>query len=432
MKLPFEEWLEKQSIPLGAEELFKESIVCYKAAAYRASLLFSFLGLQTIIKYRVLESKKPDNYNEHAWKAVCDNLRKDEKWDEEVNTSVNKKDRGKVIFNISEDLRSQYTYWKNRRNDCAHSKENIINNSHVESFWLFLQSNLAKLAVKGSKEALLEKISKHFDIRFTSINTGYSHILADISHAINEEELEEFYNEVHTIFITITNTQNVFVSDKDIHPFIKFWDDLFNIGGAVTEKLVSFFKRPDNNGIFRQYLEQIPKGVIYFRDDAHFIRNLWYEKLPKHYLKYKILSSMLRNNLIPNEEKDEAFSRLINEAAGAKVDEEDFYVLKDSGFFEKLREIAFEEGLINDFTWSKINTELVLLYLNKVGLDERIADRIISTFSRTNYPWALCSALRTNFEENEELKEQFKELARNLSRPIPENLGIVVEVQETT
>lgn len=86
--------------------------------------------------------------------SVCKNLRKEEKWDEEVNECVKKNDPNKVIFNISDDLRNQYLYWKNRRNDCAHFKKNIIDYFHVESFWLFLQSNLVKFAVNGSKEQL--------------------------------------------------------------------------------------------------------------------------------------------------------------------------------------------------------------------------------------------------------------------------------------
>lgn len=51
MKLKFEEWLVEQEIDKDTEvnDLFLEGITCYKASAYRAALLFSFLGFQTVI-----------------------------------------------------------------------------------------------------------------------------------------------------------------------------------------------------------------------------------------------------------------------------------------------------------------------------------------------------------------------------------------------
>ena len=41
MKIPFEKWIEDNSIPEEAKELFAESIICYKISAYRSAFIMS-------------------------------------------------------------------------------------------------------------------------------------------------------------------------------------------------------------------------------------------------------------------------------------------------------------------------------------------------------------------------------------------------------
>ena len=104
------------------------------------------------------------------------------------------------IFGLSDNIRHQVVYWKNRRNDCAHSKQNEISSSHVKSFWLFLKSNLAKLVVNGSKEGLLNEIRNHFDFSITPPGADCSHLVEQIPAAISTNELSDFFSEVYKVF----------------------------------------------------------------------------------------------------------------------------------------------------------------------------------------------------------------------------------------
>jgi hypothetical protein len=52
-----------------SKRLMEEAFTCYKASAYRASLLFSYLGFQTILKERVLSSNKPDLIPLKLWQS---------------------------------------------------------------------------------------------------------------------------------------------------------------------------------------------------------------------------------------------------------------------------------------------------------------------------------------------------------------------------
>jgi hypothetical protein len=46
------------------------------------------------------------------------------------------------IFAIDQELRDQVKFWKDRRNDCAHSKQNQIIAAHCEAFYAFVRSTL--------------------------------------------------------------------------------------------------------------------------------------------------------------------------------------------------------------------------------------------------------------------------------------------------
>ena len=138
MKLPFEEWILSQEISADAKDLISEAIVCYKANANRAALLFSYLCFQTIIRDRMLNANRPDNIPEGMWTDILKKLRNEDTWDQTVFDNLQRQ-QPKEIFILNDDIRNQITYWKNRRNDCAHSKNNIIGVSHVdEKFLVFI------------------------------------------------------------------------------------------------------------------------------------------------------------------------------------------------------------------------------------------------------------------------------------------------------
>ena len=118
MRIEFDDWLSSQKISATAESLFKESVVCYKASAYRAALLLSYVGLQTIIKDRLLSANCPSSIPAGQWAGIIRNLTDDDKWDSQVYDAIQMKSPAS-IFGISDDLRNQIAYWRNRRNDCA-------------------------------------------------------------------------------------------------------------------------------------------------------------------------------------------------------------------------------------------------------------------------------------------------------------------------
>ncbi|TDN79360.1 hypothetical protein DET49_13823 [Salegentibacter sp. 24] len=70
MKLPFEEWTIEKRFSRNVSKLFNEAFICYKGAAYRASLLFSYLGFLTIIKEIIIKSNKATSIPQGRWDDI--------------------------------------------------------------------------------------------------------------------------------------------------------------------------------------------------------------------------------------------------------------------------------------------------------------------------------------------------------------------------
>ncbi|MCS5421574.1 MULTISPECIES: hypothetical protein [Psychrilyobacter] len=114
------------------------------------------------VRYKIINSNRPENYPVDRWESdVLHKISSEETWDKNV-FEILIRSRN-PIFNLSEGLKTQLYYWKDRRNDCTHFKENEISYSHIEAFWLFIKSNFEKLSVNGNVEDLLNKFKVHFD-----------------------------------------------------------------------------------------------------------------------------------------------------------------------------------------------------------------------------------------------------------------------------
>ncbi|MCY8465627.1 hypothetical protein [Bacillus atrophaeus] len=420
MKLPIEQWLDKQEFNENIKQLFEESIICYKASAYRASLLFSYLGFQSVIKDRILRADKPEKINEHTWNAIHKNLRKEDSWDTEVNECIKKSDDNHRLFNITEDLRQQAIYWKNRRNDCAHSKPNTISHSHVESFWLFLFSNLSKFVVNGGMNALLHKIEKHFDQNFTNKQADFKDLIQEVPHTVHEEEMERFLYELDVIFINHEDDYPYSYSER----VISFLNELIRIGSPVSEKTIEFIKQSKFK-LEESFLGKHPEHITNFYSDRENVRNFWRTKLiymESH--KFTILTALLRNNLIESE-KNEAIDFFIKNISARRnsLSTELIHELKFHGYFERYKQLVFLERLIDNFPWANDEgRHTIVEHLNILGLDEEIVKSINETFDFGNFPYKMRRELKEYFIDPIK-NQEYKNISESLGLKPTETLG---------
>jgi len=425
MRLEFEDWVQSQKISETAKDLFTEAITCYKASAYGASLLLSYLAFQTIIKDRILATRRrPSNIPDEIWDSIIQGLRDDDRWDGVVFEAIQRKSPS-PIFRLSDDLRRQVTYWRDRRNDCAHYKRNAIGFSHVESYWLFTKSNLAKFVVSGSKEGLLDDIRVHFDRSLTPADADCNFIVEQIPNAIEVDELEDFLEGVLRVFEELYRQPSGTYHEDEID----FFNRMLDISDVeIVSELVGFLRSRED--LLVALLKANPSRLLYFADDPTFIRKLWYSKLiPMSQGEFILYCSLLRNRLIPEDQLQEAHRRVIPHLFGVTFTAELCPTLEETGFFQAFRQLVFLESdapsglpLADDFSWANSNRHLVVFYLDRFGIDKDIAHGLSRIFSKENHPFELKKQLNSFLSQNPEKREEFLAVFEENRIRLPDHL----------
>lgn len=428
MILPIEKWMTAQDFPVEVTNLLEEGFMCYKAGAYRAGLLFSYLGFEKIIKNRLLDARRPDNVPEGAWKSIQRDVINDAKWEETVFDSITGYANNPIFLQDNkkrEEMNRHLSYWRDRRNDAAHAKENEINYAHVETFWTFMQSYLPKLVVRGSRVAILASIEKHFDTRYTPQNTNFSHIVQQINHSLYDDDLISFYEEVKEIIENIDPFYIIF-NYENIN---KFWDELFKLGEPFSTKLIVFFKEEKNFEAFNTFIKEYTHRIALFHEDKHFIHNLWHEKLKEFNDPYKFILALLRNNLIENDNKKTAFQKLVSNLNDKTPNDQDYKTLIEKGYLTVFKDEVFGmyngafHSLLNLFKWGNYNISPVEHYLTNNKLDGQVVQSLVDVFQCKPYPGKLCTSLHDFFSHNEQIKQEFIEIAEELGITPPTSLG---------
>jgi hypothetical protein len=200
MKIAFEEWLRNQDLSDDANGCFDESFLCYRTKAYRAALLFSYLGFLTVLRERLSAANPPPSIPVQMWEDRKRKLADENVWEETVFEAVEIQNPA-PFFPVTDDLRREVRYWRDRRNDCAHFKRRAIDYAQVEGLWSFIQSRLAIFVVIGSSGDLLTRIIDHHDSTLTApgrpssslvsalselvLPTGYARFLDDLSSRLS-------------------------------------------------------------------------------------------------------------------------------------------------------------------------------------------------------------------------------------------------------
>jgi len=419
MKLIFELWINKNPFSENAKHLFGDAILCYKTEAYTASLLMSYLGFLTVIKDRLMASNKPSLFPQGEWEALLRDLQNEDKWENTVFNSLQqaektdslKKRIKDPIFNITDSLRIQIKYWKDRRNDCAHFKDNNINNAHVESFWTFLESNLYKITVEGGFASLINKLKKHYDITYTPANQDVTEIIKQINGTIEKADLTKFWQQAFETMSTIFDYDN----EIDFIQKILKLDVLY-----ITTSLLLHVKSTEH--IFLQYINRYPERIQFFNFSAQEIRNLWKTKISKLDNCISIYASMLRNKLIPEDQIPEANKQFAYKLKYTD-DLNDHLLLKNVGFGDIISKIIFEENNPKQFDywkWLNQNSNFVAQYITHYPLSQIAVETICIEFNKEAfYSFFLQSRLEDIFAKNVSKKAEFIKIATELNLDLP-------------
>lgn len=444
MKLHFETWLDTQKISEEAQASFNESFICFKVGAYRAALLSAYVGFMNVIADRILNAECPSPFPSD-WGKLQDSVnatKSPDGWEKNTFGVAN----DKRVFDLSDDLRKQVEYWRSRRNDCAHSKPNLIIAAHVESFYAFLESNLGKFAVSGSSLQMQQKILSYFDTNSTSTKKLDEQledtIVHELPNSLRDSEYSQFVNDV--ISELCKKNPSSAGSCENVN---KFLNSCLKYGQQMLKDACAQFLK-DSIEALVDFLREYPDKCYILKDANDTIRRLWHGKLFKEYQEIdrdvSLFASLLRHRLIPEDEREEAMQYFIDSYECKSPDcingfindnepySTDWNTLKTNDILGILgRNIVnklFRASNGWEIGWASANRYFIVKYLEDREISQDIVKIICATFSDTNNPPPsqykgskdqLERVLNDFFSKNEEKKEEFLRLAKEHEIVVP-------------
>jgi len=419
MKLPIENWIQENNFSNNVNTLFEESTICYKTGVYRASYLLSYLAFLNIIKERLIRSSMPKIFNENDWNKLITNIQNEDTWESNVFEATQSQPKIKeknivksAIFSINDNLRLQIRYWKDRRNDCAHYKDTIIDSSHVESFWSFLRSSLSKITVEGGMYSLINKIKRHFDTTFTPPSKDFTFLVTEIEHSVEVSKMKEFWN----LFIS-PNEWSFDLSRNQKEFIIKS----FQLNSDnVNEPLISFLK--ENKDFLTSLIDDYPDTILKLNYSDEDIRVFWKTNLTDCNNIISVYTTLLRNKLIPENEIVEANKMVLSKLRDYtdKLLEHD--TLRINNFFESCKTEIFEDRNFKKYLWVNDRADLIAGIIKNYPPDEEIINRLCEVYDKKTYSQWLLERFDNIFKPEENVTIKYKELVSDKNICIPNKL----------
>lgn len=421
MKLRFEVWAKENKFSPAITEILVDAVSCYKNNVSRAALLLSYIAFMNILRDRILSSGKPNVFPHGEWEKLQKNITKDDSWESAVFDATqqlekldNSKNRIKdPVFCISESIRKQISYWKDRRNDCAHFKDNHIDSFHVDAFWAFLESNLSKITVEGGKQSLLNKFAIHFNPRFTPKDKDVTYLIKEIEYSVEYAELSDFWG---LLFSLIDNCYDFMPSDR----LISFMDNILAIAiDKIRTSLLDFIS--NEKGLLHAYLSKYPHRIAYFNYSNQEMRNFWMTELLKCEKCLDIYASMINANLIPQEETQEASVHIVKNIKRYDVTSISNLILQKNNFHNLFEEHYFKQEEFKSYLKTNSRADLLYDYLINNNFTCNTVDILCAEYSKTtHYSEWLLKRLERLFAQNIQKKEEFVNVATtgNINIPI--------------
>ncbi len=418
MKLPMENWLDDQQVPWESITAWREAFVCYKTGANRAALLFSWVGWSLALRHRLLSASRPAKVLEGAWKDLQGKLKKDHTWDD--NTFDSTQNETVRYFDVAPQLRKEIAYWRDRRNDCAHYKDNEIIAAHVESFWAFVRSNLPKMAVPGSAEDLRTRVVQHFDPNYTPPSADIKPLIDEIPKVIERNDIAAFLDEVGRLLprpLTLSLLKSGSRAQREIEFLVGcLVHGTDGVKSAARDMLVKSEK--DTAEAMRHDARSIPA----FKGKPEVVRAVWKSQLFSNgHQDLEVVAGLLAHGLIPADQQDELNDTIVPKLNNDIPSEPAHRTLNSSGFLKALRKYAFDDGKISQFAWANRNADLLQWLVEGDLTSEQVVKALWRYFTVEPYPRDVRARLAEYFSTHPDKRDLFliKVSELGLTSPVP-------------
>lgn len=378
-------------------DILNDAIRCYRNGIARPALMLSYIAFIQAVRDNLLKSDMPKGFNEPRWKACMSKLRQENAWDEQVISCIKCRDNP-PYFELTDSLRDDVCYWRNRRNDCAHYKDSEITLSHVAAFWVFIMDNYNKFTPIGSLMQSVNDYKRHYNVSITPKGTSTEVIFKRLCLAIKtEDDLLLFLKETDSCMEYEEQAQL-------LHDLLMDERHKAKVISLLTDKL----KR------VKMYLALKPADVsVILGNNPEMTRKFWYEDFMLFASSANVYVEMLRAKMIPQGEIKESLNMFLKHEYKRNAfyldNPEDFNVLKENGLYD----IFIEEYLSEDFVCNNPGekchkTDFYISLIKRGGISDKLI-KVLSESIKGTFPYTLENRLKGEIFKDEENKKQYLE-----------------------
>ena len=382
-------------------DILNDAIRCYRNGIARPALMLSYIAFIQAVRDNLLKSDMPKGFNEPRWKACMSKLRQENAWDEQVISCIKCRDNP-PYFELTDSLRDDVCFWRNRRNDCAHYKDSEITLSHVAAFWVFIMDNYNKFTPIGSLMQSVNDYKRHYNVSITPKGTSTEVIFKRLCLAIKTED---------DLLLFLKETDSCMEYEEQA----QLLHDLLMDERHKT-KVISLLV--DNLKRVRMYLALKPADVsVILGNNPEMTRKFWYEDFKLFASSANVYVEMLRAKMIPKSEIKESLEMFLKHeykrSAFYLDNPEDFNVLKENGLYD----IFIEEYLSKDFVCNNPGekchkTDFYISLIQCGGISDKLI-KVLSESIKGSFPYTLKNRLKGEiFKEEENKKQYFESIAR--------------------
>lgn len=382
-------------------DILNDAIRCYRNGIARPALMLSYIAFIQAVRDNLLKSDMPKGFNEPRWKACMSKLRQENAWDEQVISCIKCRDNP-PYFELTDSLRDDVCYWRNRRNDCAHYKDSEITLSHVAAFWVFIMDNYNKFTPIGSLMQSVNDYKRHYNVSITPKGTSTEVIFKRLCLAIKTED---------DLLLFVKETDSCMEYEEQaqlLHDLLM--DERHKT--KVISLLIGKLKR------VKMYLALKPADVsVVLGNNPEMTRKFWYEDFMLFASSANVYVEMLRAKMIPQGEIKESLEMFLKHeykrSAFYLDNPEDFNVLKENGLYD----IFIEEYLSKDFVCNNPGekchkTDFYISLIHRGGISDKLI-MVLSESIKGTFPYILANRLKGEiFKDEENKKQYFESIAR--------------------
>ena len=376
-------------------DILNDAIRCYRNGIARPALMLSYIAFIQAVRDNLLKSDMPKGFNEPRWKACMSKLRQENAWDEQVISCIKCRDNP-PYFELTDSLRDDVCFWRNRRNDCAHYKDSEITLSHVAAFWVFIMDNYNKFTPIGSLMQSVNDYKRHYNVSITPKGTSTEVIFKRLCLAIKtEDDLLLFLKETDSCMEYEEQAQL-------LHDLLMDERHKSKVISLLTVKL---------NRV-KMYLALKPADVSgVLGNNPEMTRKFWYEDFMLFASCANVYVEMLRAKMIPQGEIKESLDMFLKHeykrSAFYLDNPEDFNVLKENGLYD----IFIEEYLSKDFVCNNPGekchkTDFYISLIQRGGISDKLI-KVLSESIKGTFPYTLENRLKGEIFKEEENKKQY-------------------------